>query len=80
MGNRAYQVVILSLLATMGVGLWLVWPVSDHWAGSGESYLADPQHSCRPPTPGTGPFAAGAAEVGAQEVGRVPDSGVTAGP
>jgi UMF1 family MFS transporter len=36
MGNGAYQVAILSLLATMGVGLWLVWPVSDHWAGSGE--------------------------------------------
>jgi UMF1 family MFS transporter len=36
LGNVAYQVAILSLLGTMLVGLWLVWPVSDHWAGSGE--------------------------------------------
>jgi len=37
MGNGAYQVAILSLLVTMLIGLWLVWPVSDHWAGSGET-------------------------------------------
>jgi MFS transporter, UMF1 family len=36
LGNLAYQIAILSLLGTMLVGLWLVWPVSDHWAGSGE--------------------------------------------
>ena len=36
LGNTAYQIAILSLLATMLVGLWLVWPVSDRWAGSGE--------------------------------------------
>ncbi len=37
LGNTAYQVAVLSLLATMLVGLWLVWPVSDRWAGSGEA-------------------------------------------
>ncbi len=35
-GNGAYQVAVLSLLVTMLIGLWLVWPVSDRWAGSGE--------------------------------------------
>ncbi len=35
-GNGAYQVAVLSLLVTMLVGLWLVWPVRDDWAGSGE--------------------------------------------
>ena len=35
-GTVAYQVAILSLIVTMLVGLWLVWPVSDTWAGSGE--------------------------------------------
>ncbi|HEY4632985.1 MAG TPA: MFS transporter [Candidatus Limnocylindrales bacterium] len=34
LGNGAYQLAILSLLVTMGIGLWLVWPVSDQWAGS----------------------------------------------
>ncbi len=36
MGSGAYQVAVLSLLATMLIGLWLVWPVRDDWAGSGE--------------------------------------------
>ena len=36
LGTLAYQVAILSLIVTMLVGLWLVWPVSDSWAGSGE--------------------------------------------
>ncbi len=35
-GVAAYQVAILSLIVTMLVGLWLVWPVSDRWIGSGE--------------------------------------------
>ena len=35
-GVGAYQVAVLSLLVTMVVGLWLVWPVRDDWAGSGE--------------------------------------------
>ncbi len=32
LGNGAYQIAILSLLVTMGIGLWLVWPVSDRWS------------------------------------------------
>jgi UMF1 family MFS transporter len=36
LGNGAYQVAVLSLLVTMLIGMWLVWPVSDRWAGSGE--------------------------------------------
>ncbi len=39
MGNGAYQVAVLSLLVTMLIGLWLVWPVRDDWAGSGETVL-----------------------------------------
>jgi UMF1 family MFS transporter len=36
LGTNAYQVAVLSLLVTMFIGLWLVWPVRDDWAGSGE--------------------------------------------
>ncbi len=36
LGVGAYQIAILSLIVTMFVGLWLVWPVSDRWEGSGE--------------------------------------------
>jgi UMF1 family MFS transporter len=36
LGVGAYQAAVLSLLVTMAVGLWLVWPVRDDWAGSGE--------------------------------------------
>jgi len=36
LGNVAYQIAIFSLLGTMLIGLWLVWPVSDEWQGSGE--------------------------------------------
>ena len=36
MGKGAYQVAVLTLLVTMLIGLWLVWPVRDDWAGSGE--------------------------------------------
>jgi UMF1 family MFS transporter len=32
----AYQVAVISLLATMIVGAWLLRPVSDRWVGSGE--------------------------------------------
>ena len=28
---------MLSLLVTMLIGLWLIWPVRDDWAGSGET-------------------------------------------
>ena len=36
LGNGAYQIAILSLLVTMGIGLWLIRPVSDRWTGSGD--------------------------------------------
>ncbi|MEW5991719.1 MAG: MFS transporter [Chloroflexota bacterium] len=36
LGNAAYQVAVLSLLVTMLIGAWLIRPVSDRWAGSGE--------------------------------------------
>jgi MFS transporter, UMF1 family len=36
LGNGAYQLAILSLLVTMVIGLWLIWPVSDRWTGYGE--------------------------------------------
>jgi MFS transporter, UMF1 family len=32
----AYQVAVISLLVTMLIGVWLIRPVSDQWAGSGE--------------------------------------------
>jgi MFS transporter, UMF1 family len=35
-GIGAYQVAVLSLLVTMLIGVWLVWPVRDDWAGSAE--------------------------------------------
>ena len=37
MGKGAYQVAVLSLLVTMLIGLWLIRPVRDDWAGSGET-------------------------------------------
>ena len=46
-GDGAYQVAVLSLLVTMFIGLWLIWPVRDDWAGSGETILP----------PGMGPVA-----------------------
>ena len=39
MGTVAYQVAILSLIVTMLIGLWLIRPVSDRWAGSGEVHI-----------------------------------------
>ena len=47
LGSGAYQVAVLSLLVTMFIGLWLIWPVRDDWAGSGETILP----------PGMGPVA-----------------------
>ena len=38
-GIGAYQVAVLSLLVTMVIGAWLVWPVRDDWAGSAELAL-----------------------------------------
>jgi UMF1 family MFS transporter len=48
LANGAYQVAVLSLLVTMLIGLWLIWPVRDDWAGSGEG---DPAHHGRPGPP-----------------------------
>ncbi len=42
LGIGAYQVAILSLIVTMLIGLWLVWSVSDRWAGSSELAAAPP--------------------------------------
>lgn len=47
LGSGAYQVAVLSLLVTMLIGLWLVWPVRDDWAGSGE--LGTGPHASAPP-------------------------------
>ena len=44
LGDVAYQIAVLSLLATMLLGLWLIWPVRDDWAGSGEH----PEHPTLP--------------------------------
>jgi UMF1 family MFS transporter len=47
LGTGAYQVAVLSLLATMLIGAWLLLPVSDQWAGSGEM----PHEHGQPPLP-----------------------------
>jgi UMF1 family MFS transporter len=36
LGVGAYQIAVLSLLVTMLIGAWLIRPVGDEWAGSGE--------------------------------------------
>jgi UMF1 family MFS transporter len=65
LGVGAYQVAVLSLLVTMFIGLWLIWPVRDDWAGSGEvgelgELLAESGLGpAAPPerlTPGSGPL------------------------
>jgi UMF1 family MFS transporter len=38
-GIGAYQVAVLSLLVTMLIGVWLVWPVRDDWEGSEEVHV-----------------------------------------
>ncbi|MGK2849770.1 MAG: MFS transporter [Candidatus Limnocylindrales bacterium] len=56
-GNGAYQVAVLSLLVTMLIGLWLVWPVRDDWSGSGE--VGSGPHASAPPerlSPGSAPL------------------------
>ena len=58
MGKGAYQVAVLSLLVTMLIGLWLVWPVRDDWAGSGEVNLPEGMGPVAPPerlSPAGGP-------------------------
>ena len=47
LGTGAYQVAVLSLLATMVIGAWLILPVSDRWSGSGEM----PHQHGQPPLP-----------------------------
>src|SRR6187200_3318113 len=48
LGIGAYQVAVLSLLVTMAIGLWLVWPVRDDLAGSGELDLVMPPERLAP--------------------------------
>jgi UMF1 family MFS transporter len=58
LGNGAYQVAVLSLLVTMLIGLWLIWPVRDDWAGSGEA-AGEVVSATAPPerlAPGTAPI------------------------
>ncbi|MEX2010743.1 MAG: MFS transporter [Chloroflexota bacterium] len=40
LGRGAYQAAVLSLLVTMLIGVWILRPVSDEWAGSGEAPVA----------------------------------------
>jgi UMF1 family MFS transporter len=59
LGSGAYQVAVLSLLVTMLIGLWLVWPVRDDWAGSGELTLPPGMGPVAPPerlAPAGGPL------------------------
>ena len=59
LGNGAYQIAVSSLLVTMLIGLWLVWPVRDDWAGSGEALVADGMGPVAPPerlSPAGGPL------------------------
>jgi len=51
MGVGAYQVAILSLIVTMLIGLWLVWPVRDTWAGSGEVHVHGSEDAASAATP-----------------------------
>jgi UMF1 family MFS transporter len=48
LGPGAYQLAVLSLLLTMVLGLWLVWPVRDDWAGSGEIAVHAPPERLAP--------------------------------
>ena len=59
LGNGAYQVGVLSLLVTMLIGLWLIWPVRDDWAGSGDVGLPAEMGPIAPPerlAPAGGPL------------------------
>jgi MFS transporter, UMF1 family len=50
LGIGAYQVAVLSLLVTMLIGVWLIWPVRDDWAGSVE-VTAEPVEPVAPMAP-----------------------------
>jgi hypothetical protein len=51
-------VAVLSLLVTMLIGLWLIWPVRDDWAGSGEADAEHPAAAVPPDrlAPGSAPL------------------------
>ena len=60
LGDGAYQVAVLSLLVTMFIGMWLIWPVRDDWAGSGETVMPPGMGPVAPPerlSPAGGPGA-----------------------
>jgi len=48
LGVGAYQVAVLSLLVTMAIGAWLIRPVSDRWAGSGDLPAPEPPERLAP--------------------------------
>jgi UMF1 family MFS transporter len=50
LGIGAYQVAVLSLLVTMVIGAWLVWPVRDDWQGSAEVGPVAPPERLAPAT------------------------------
>jgi UMF1 family MFS transporter len=50
LGIGAYQVAVLSLLATMVIGVWLIWPVRDDWQGSSDVEPVAPPERLAPAT------------------------------
>jgi MFS transporter, UMF1 family len=48
LGPVAYQLAVLSLLLTMILGVWLIWPVRDDWTGSGEIAVHAPPERLAP--------------------------------
>ena len=50
LGVGAYQLAVLTLLATMVLGAWILRPVSDRWAGSGEVDVHAPPERLAPMT------------------------------
>ena len=56
---RAGFTVLELLFVTMLIGLWLVWPVRDDWAGSGEVLPSEMANDHLPPerlAPGSSPL------------------------
>jgi MFS transporter, UMF1 family len=49
-GVGAYQIAVVTLLGTMLLGAWLLRPVSDRWAGSGEVEIKAPPERLAPMT------------------------------
>jgi UMF1 family MFS transporter len=50
LGVGAYQLAVLTLLATMLLGAWILRPVSDRWEGSGEIDVRVPPERLAPMT------------------------------